>query len=110
MNQTCCKKPPLWFYAFQSVAAAVAMFTVWCGVDYYEVNRPDYPESIHDRSWQLVLLPTSAIATAVLILKISPFKQLFINLLLIGVISLILGFLLIWTLGISFHFWIGGRL
>ena len=103
-------KNSVWFWILQIFIGTLSVFIGWCAIDYYEVSRPDYPDHIHEREWLILLLPVLAFTGSYLTKKVIRPDHKIGSTIIATVISIVLSIPLILTVGIWFHFAVGGSL
>ncbi len=99
-------------YAFIVMTACVslAVFLQWCVLDYYVVRIVPYPEQVHDYDWICLLFPILPALALCLWLRWSGWGLTWLSLISVSGFGSILSLALITTLGVWFHFLIGGSL
>jgi len=103
-------KGPIWHGVFQTCVASLAIFAGWCAIDYYEVNRSDYPDTIHQREWLILVLPILAFASSYWVGRQWQPKRGIGYSVVITLLSIPISIPLILLFGVWFHFAIGGTL
>jgi len=92
------------------VALLIAYFLAWCAADYVLVRSPGYPGNIHSVDWLFILIPVVTLATNLWMTRhFSRPRAILYSILGTLLVCLALVFIVL-TLGILFHFRIGGQL
>ncbi len=100
------------FLSLSGVGASM-IFIFWCVIDFISVKSSDYPQNVREGSGDLVFI----VITSLVLLIANYFfcmsrrthvAQSAMISVCATILSLVLGAILIWFLGIPFHFRIGG--
>ena len=88
----------------------IIFFLGWCVMDYVLVASPDFPDNIHDCDWIFILIPIVTLLNNLWFTRrLSGVRMMLYSL--AGTVAVCLFFMLaVMTLGILFHFRIGGAL